>query len=379
MTTTVIMLSNDEAHNLRRSLPLAAAQPDARVLVIDNGCVDGTAGIAAQHGAQCLRLRQRLSYCEAMNAAFARVESDSVLFLNADCFLDPRFLSAALPRLREPGVGSVAPKLLRTLGADPEDRLDRIDAVGIVMHRCRKNLLAGHDAPLPAFDVPAEVFGADGAAALYRVEVLRDCAAEGHLFDPRLELWGSDVDLAWRTRLNGWRCVYEPAAVAHHMRTYRPGTRDRMPRRHRRLMWRNRYLLIAKNDRPGDLLRDLPVILAYELLALGHALVREPHLLLAYLAAIRQLPGLSAGRRNGRRRDRARPRLGFGRIPPRLGRGGPGLLELPTGDGVGGRAEREVPAGLAQGGPRVQRDRHRQGRQESQPELGPGAQAERQT
>ena len=37
-----------------------------------------------------------------------------------------------------------------------------------------------------------------------------------------MELWASDADLAWRAQLLGWQCVYEPAAVAEHVRTLQP-------------------------------------------------------------------------------------------------------------------------------------------------------------
>ena len=315
--TTILLVSADEAANLRHSLPLALAQDGARVVVVDNASTDATAEVAREHGAERIGLERRVSYAAALNAGLRAVDGDAVLLLNADCFLAPDFLAAARPRLDEPGVGSVAPKLIRTSGPAPESRLDRIDAVGIYMHRSRKNLLAGHDRPLPAFERPAEVFGADGAAALYRRETLDDCAVAGAVFDEDLESLATDVDLAWRAAVLGWRCVYEPRAVAWHIRTFRPSTRRALPERGRRLVFRNRYLLIAKNDRPRDLLRDLPWILAYELLALGFALVRERHLLGGYADAARLLPAAARrrGALRGRTRGGARPATRFNALP----------------------------------------------------------------
>jgi GT2 family glycosyltransferase len=73
------------------------------------------------------------------------------------------------------------------------------------------------------------VFGADGAAALWRTAALSDCAVGGDVFDENMPGWGCDADLAWRAQLFGWRSVYEPAAVVHHIRTYSPTTRARAP------------------------------------------------------------------------------------------------------------------------------------------------------
>ena len=288
--TTVLMLSVDEAHLLEHSLPAAAAQPGAEVLVIDNACNDSTRSVAEAHGARVLGLRERGSYAAAINRAIVATEGEAVLLLNADCVLDPGFLRAARPRLAQRGVGSVAPRLLRSTGMRAEDRLDRLDAAGMVVDRRRKNALVGHDEAASRYLEAAEVFGGDGACVLYRREALEACAVGGEVLDEDLELWASDVDLAWRARLLGWRCMYEPRSVAWHMRFYSPRTRDSLPEAHRRLQFRNRLLMIAKNDSWADLRRDLHRIALYEVLALGHVLLRERHLLRAYGAAARGLP-----------------------------------------------------------------------------------------
>lgn len=290
MRTTVLLLSVDEAPMLGHSLPAALAQdPRPEVVVVDNACSDETPALAARHGARHLRLEPRVSYAAAVNHAIAQTDGDAVLLLNADCFLAPGFLGAASKRLSEPGVGSVAPRLLRASG--PARPLGEIDAAGMFIDRRRKNGLTGHGRPASQFQSSAEVFGADGAAALYRRETLSDCALNGReVLDEDLELWASDVDLAWRAQLLGWRCVYEPGALAHHIRTYSPSTRAQMSQPDRRLQFRNRLLMIVKNETGAGALRHAPIIAGYELLALGHVLLRERHLLAGYREAWRLLP-----------------------------------------------------------------------------------------
>jgi GT2 family glycosyltransferase len=302
---TIILLSVDEAPMLARSLPAALAQRPApdEVLVVDNACQDETAELAARHGARVLALPVRRSYAAAVNEAIAAAQGDAVLLLNADCFLRPGFLAAAVPRLSEDGIGSVAPKLLRAAA-----RGEEIDAAGMSIDRRRKNGLVGHGAPATAFATSAPVFGADGAAALYRREALEECRfAAAEVFDEDMELWASDADLAWRAQLLGWRSVYEPAAVAEHVRTYSPSTRAQMSRSDRRLQFRNRYLMMIKNDTAASLARDLPAIAIYETLALGYVLLREPYLLAGYRDAWRLRRGAWRRRRlvQARRRDSA--------------------------------------------------------------------------
>jgi GT2 family glycosyltransferase len=312
MPTTILVLSVDEAPLLERSLPVAVAQPDADVLVVDNACRDATRSVAERCGARVLGLRERASYAAAINAGILASDGDALLLLNADCVLDAGFLAAARPRLDQRGVGSVAPRLVRATGMEPGDRLDVLDAAGMVVDRRRKNTLVGHNEPASAYAGAAEVFGGDGACVLYRREVLDACAVGGEVLDEDLELWASDVDLAWRARLLGWRCVYEPRAVAWHMRFYSPTTRSGLPEAHRRLQFRNRLLMMAKNDSWADVRGDLHRIAFYELLAIGHVLLRERHLLRAYRDAWRALPG--ARRRRAvvqARRAAARPPFGL--------------------------------------------------------------------
>jgi GT2 family glycosyltransferase len=308
--TTIVILSVDEAHNLAHALPAALAQPDADVVVVDNASTDGTAAIAAQHGAGHLRLTPRRTYAAAINEAFRQIDTaESVLLLNADCVLDPGFLQAARPRLVEDGIGSVAPKLVRATDSA------QIDTAAMVVDRRRKNGLVGHARPAFGYSRSAPAFGADGAAALYRRETLQDCTLDGELLDEDMELWATDADLAWRAQLFGWGCVYEPSAVATHIRTYSPSTRAQMPEPARRLQFRNRYLMIVKNETPRGLLRDGARIALYELLALGHALLRERHLLGGYREAYRMLPG--ARRRRALTQEKRRVQLPpFGLTPP---------------------------------------------------------------
>jgi GT2 family glycosyltransferase len=338
------MLSVDEAHRLERSLPAALAQPGADVLVVDNACTDGTAALAREAGARVFSLPERVNYAAAINAGLRAVggegrggaavrgaqdadadaadddadadaaddaDADAVLLLNADCVLDPGFLAAAVARLAEPGVGSVAPRLLRATGMEEADRLAVIDTAGMTVDRRRKNSLVGHGAPAGAYARAGEAFGPDGACALYRRAALDAVAVDGEVLDESMALWASDADLAWRVRLAGWRCAYEPAATAWHVRFYSPSTRAALPADHRALQFRNRLLMLAKNATWADLRGDLHRVLGYELLALGHALLRERTLLPAYRDALALLPATRRRRGAGAAARRVSPPFGL--------------------------------------------------------------------
>ncbi len=203
MRAGFVMLSSDEAPLLERSLAAAVSDGFDEALVIDNASSDATAEIARRNGVERLELARRLPYTEAMNVGLRRIAADAVAVLQPDTFVTPGYRAACLEALRDPSVGSVAPKLLRTRGPREEDRLPVIDAAAMSVDRRRKNSLVGHGSPGDWYAVAAEAFGAEGAAAVYRLQTLADSTVEGEVFDENMPGWGCDADLAWRARLLG--------------------------------------------------------------------------------------------------------------------------------------------------------------------------------
>jgi GT2 family glycosyltransferase len=103
----------------------------------------------------------------------------------------------------------------------------------------------GRDAPAPPVSTPPfEPFGVQATAAIYRRTALERVAFErARPFDERLESWYEDVDLAGRLRAAGFRARAVPAARALHRGSATGAT---MPWRRRRLLARNRILVVAR-------------------------------------------------------------------------------------------------------------------------------------
>jgi GT2 family glycosyltransferase len=303
-SVTVLVLSVDEDEDLRVCLPAVVGQDETDVIVVDNACTDSTPEVAEACGATVLRLARRMSYAAALNSAIGATGGELVLLLNADCVVEPGFVAALREAIeRDPGLGSVAPKLLRPDGAE-------IDAAGVVVDRRRKNGVAGHGSPAGGFNLAGPAFGGDGAAVLWRRRALDDCAVGAEVLDEDMELWATESDLAWRAQLRGWRCAYVPRAIGRHVRTYSPSTpRRELAPAHRRMQFRNRLLMVYKNETVWGLLRDWPWIAAYEVAALGFAVLRERELLGAYRDARALLPGARRRRAviQSRRRVRRPP------------------------------------------------------------------------
>jgi hypothetical protein len=85
-----------------------------------------------------------------------------------------------------------------------------------------------------------------------------------------------------------------------------------VPERDRLVQFRNRYLMMVKNDALQDVQEDVHRIAAYEVAALAYVLLRERHLLSGYREAMRLLP---AARRKRRAIQALRRERGFARAP----------------------------------------------------------------
>jgi GT2 family glycosyltransferase len=108
------------------------------------------------------------------------------------------------------------------------------------------------------------------------------------VFDTDFYIHKEDVDVCWRAQLRGWGSLYVPAAIAHHVRSFRPGPQNRhsICKQMRFYATRNRYLLMLKNEISAHFWRCLPAIVSYDLGILGYLLLKERETCPALVAAV---------------------------------------------------------------------------------------------
>jgi hypothetical protein len=193
-------------------------------------------------------------------------------------------------------IGMVAPKLVWA------DAPTVLDSTCLLIDRRRRPYDRGQgEVDRGQYDDQSYVFGACGAAALYRRAMLDDLALGGEYFDEDFFAYYEDADLAWRAQLRGWRCIYAPRAVATHARGWGDALRKKghaaKDGRGPRLALRNRYLMAIKNDAWRYLLADLPLILAAELPRLAYGALVAPGVLLGILDLMHAWPSALRKRR----------------------------------------------------------------------------------
>jgi GT2 family glycosyltransferase len=265
------------------SLRAQGRKPE-QIVVVDNASSDGTAALVRQRfpEAGLVELKENAGFCRANNIGIGKTTSPFVLVLNPDTTLDPHFLEELLPAFDDPKVGLAAGKLLRFDGVT-------LDSAGQLLGRSRQPIDRGFGTKDDGqYDEDADVFGACGAAALYRRTMLdRIADGPGHYFDESFFAFYEDLDLAWRARRAGWRAVYRHRALGRHARGGAASAAG--PKRFtsllgrspdvRFLVARNRWLTILRNDSAGSLLLNLPFVLARDLATLGAIAVTSPSVL----------------------------------------------------------------------------------------------------
>lgn len=291
----------------------AQTRPPDCVVVLDNASSDDGAARAAAAMPEAVIERSpvNVGFAAGQNRLIRQAPSDLQLVLNPDCRIAPDFIEIAEAAFAgDPRLGSLTGRLLRfrdVAAAGPLVELpdDRLDSTGMVAFRNRRVLDRGSEEPAAGrYTTPEAVFGASGAAAVFRREMLEDTAFEGEIFDESFFAYREDVDLAWRAQLLGWHCRYEPSALARHRRRVAPGRRRRLPGRINRLSIANRWRMIAKNELGAGWRRDWRSIVARDLQIVGYAVLREQ----TSLAALADVLG-DAGRLRERRRDIMRRRV----------------------------------------------------------------------
>ena len=211
------------------------------VIVVDNGCVDGTGEWCAARGARVVRSPVNLGFAGGVNLGLGAMRGDVAVVLNNDALATPGWLAGLLGALgRVPRCGLAGPRS-NWVSDDqiipeppyaeaPSEALDRFAAERAAAHRGRGREAARLSGLCMA--IPAPALDAVGG------------------FDTRFAIGNmEDDDYSMRVRLAGYRLWIADDSYVHH---FGHKTFDALPEDYDELLHENALRYALKWDLPLD-------------------------------------------------------------------------------------------------------------------------------
>ncbi len=270
---SVVVVNYNGARYLNRCISAALAQDyrGVEVIVVDNASSDGSPDILQQDfpGVILIRNATNLGFAGGTNTGIRAAHGEYIFTLNNDAFPEPGCIRHLVSAMRKDlNIGMCASRILFMDG--------RINSAGICLSLSGAAWDRGMYEPDTGQYSAGEVFGPCAGAALYRGSMLQDTG----LFDEDFFLYMEDVDLAFRSRLAGWKCRYVPDAVACHVHGGSAGVGSDIAVYYgnRNIIWypfKDFPLPLLVLALPWIIGRTLGVIVYYALLGKGRVIVRS--------------------------------------------------------------------------------------------------------
>ncbi len=268
-----------------------------RTLVVDNASSDASITFlkADQNRFSLIANPRNMGFAAANNLAINEERADWVALLNPDAIPEPEWLATLISTAHQhPDYSFFASRMIS--GDNP--RL--LDGAGDEYHVSGLAWRRGHGAAASGrLTEPMEVFSPCAAAALYKRSVLLEVGG----FDEDFFCYVEDVDLGFRLRLAGRRCLYVPQAVVFHVGSATTGKKSDfcVYHGHRNLVWafmKNMPMPLLAAYLPVHLLLNIFSFFWYNLKGQGRVILR------AKLDALKGIPRMWRKRRQIQARRR---------------------------------------------------------------------------
>lgn len=297
----IIVCWNSEPY-LRRCLASLSSQlyRDFEVIIIDNGSKDISANsLIDRWPALDLHVEQldtNVGFAKANNMGSRLAKGRWLALLNPDAFPEANWLELLVKSAEEFSENCFFAS--RQLQAHQPQLLD---GEGDIYHVSGLAWRQNYNLPVYELETPGEVFSACGAAALYPRKEFMEAGG----FDEDYFAYLEDVDLGFRLRLRGLKCILVPRAVVHHVGSASSGKMSDFViyHGHRNMIW-----TFCKDMPDGLFWLYLPLHIAMNLFFVLSFVFqgRGGVILRAKLDALRGLPGIFR-RRKGVQRQRQIP------------------------------------------------------------------------
>ncbi len=244
----------DLLHSLR-----AQSLGDFELVHVDSASTDATRQVFHHHWPAMPRLwsSQNLGYRRGNQHGMEKARGKYIVILNDDVELHPRLLEELVSTAEaDSRIAIVAPAIL-------------LHGSACTLNAAGSNLLPagfysarGKNRPYDDFRSPMDIPAASGCCFLIRRDFLESSGGFSPVFDTLPSGWhasAEDLDLCWRAWTEGWRVVYQPAALLWHKYAQKPLSQSRFAS-----LLGGRLVFVWLNYPARLFCRFIPVMLATE-------------------------------------------------------------------------------------------------------------------
>lgn|SRR5574341_645533 len=251
---SVIIVNYNGMKFLKKCIPslLMQSYPKIEIILVDNGSNDSSIDYVKKEfpSVQIIDNKRNFGFAKGNNIGIKAAKGDLIATLNNDTEVAPTWIEELVNVMNSnEDVGMCASKILFM----KEPHL--INSTGIYISRSGACWDRGiFETDQGQYERIEEVFSPCAGAALYR----RDMLDEIGLFDEDFYAYMEDVDLAFRGKLTGWKCLYVPKAIVYHVHSGTAGfeTDFKVYYGFRNIVWN-----CVKNFPTGILMTSLPWII----------------------------------------------------------------------------------------------------------------------
>lgn len=188
------------------------------MILVDNGSKDGSREFVERKykEVKVIPLGRNTGFCTAVNVGIKAAVTPYVILLNNDTRICKGFVKALYETIQKDShIFSVSSMMI-------QDRCrTMIDDAGDFYCSLGWAFANGKDKPIDDYESPYEITAACGGAAIYRKSVFEQIG----YFDEAHFAYLEDIDVGIRSKLYGYRNVYEPKARVYHVGSGASGSR----------------------------------------------------------------------------------------------------------------------------------------------------------
>jgi GT2 family glycosyltransferase len=180
------------------------------VMVIDNSSTDGSADYIRKNYPEFILMenQENIGFAAAVNQGIKASNREYIFLLNNDVQLEHETISNLLKCVKkEENIFAVSAKMIQY-----HDR-GKMDDAGDEYTILGWTKRAGYGKSPDKYSHEREIFSACAAASIYRRSVFEEIG----YFDENFFAYMEDVDISYRARIHGYKCLYCPEAVVYHV------------------------------------------------------------------------------------------------------------------------------------------------------------------